>query len=208
MTQALAGFNEHGLILATDSLATSFDEAGTPGYFNVEKLFPLSRFCAILSGGAGLSIPLSQALRQEVARRRGLEDIEELVDFSQPFLSRAYARHLAEHGPGLEGLERVYFILAGYSPHLPPPGYLLSLLGSEEGEPLHVMPVGNVIVMPRHLGMEMRLFKALAAGADMEELLNASKEFLEKMALTKEEVGPPFYYATITPEGYRQVEVN
>jgi hypothetical protein len=208
MTQALAGFNEHGLILATDSLATRFDEAGSPSYFNVEKLFPLSRACAILSGGAGLSIPLSLALRQEIAKHRGLEDIEELVDFGQAFLSRAYARHLAEHGPGPEGLERVYFILAGYSPHLPPPGYMLSLFGSEAGEPLHLMPVSNVIVMPRHLGMEMRLFKALAAGASLEELLKTSKEFLEKMAQTKEEVGPPFYYATITPAGYRQVEVK
>jgi hypothetical protein len=32
-----------------------------------------------------------------------------------------------------------------------------------------------------------------------------SKEFLEKMAALKEEVGPPFYFATITREGYRQV---
>jgi hypothetical protein len=208
MTQALAGFNEHGLILATDSLATRFDEAGAASYFNVEKLFPLSRACAVLSGGAGLSVSLSLSLRREVAKRRGLEDIEELVDFSQAFLSRAYARHLAEHGPGPEGLERVYFILAGYSPHLPRPGYLLSLFGSEEGEPLHTMPVGNVIVMPRHLGLEMRLFKSLAAGAALEELLKISREFLEKMAQAKEEVGPPFYYATITPDGYRQVEVK
>ena len=97
--------------------------------------------------------------------------------------------------------------LAGYSANLPPPGYLLALLGSEEGEPLHAMPVSNVIVMPRNLGMEMRLFKALAAGASLKELLKMSQEFLEKMARTKEEVGPPFYYATITPAGYQALEL-
>jgi hypothetical protein len=207
MTQALAGFNQHGIILATDSLATRFDEEGRPSYFNVEKLFPLTRHCAIVSGGAGVSVPLSLALRQEIAKARGLEDFEEMVDFALVFLSRGYARHLAHHGPGEEGLQRIYFILAGYSANLPPPGFGLALLGSDEGEPLHPMPLGNVVVMPRNLGMEMRLFKTLATAADLKELLRISKEFLEKMAQTKEEVGPPFYFATITPTGYQAVVV-
>jgi hypothetical protein len=57
--------------------------------------------------------------------------------------------------------------------------------------------------MPRNLGMEMRLFKALAASLTLDELLEMSREFLEKQAELKEEVGPPYYYATITSEGYR-----
>lgn len=207
MTQALAGFNQHGIVLATDSLATRFNADGRPESFNVEKLFPLSPHCAILSGGAGVSLPLSLALRQEITRRRGLEDLEEIVDFALMFLSRGYAHHLALHGHGDAGLRRVYFILAGYSPTLPPPGFRLTLLGSEEDEALHPVPVGNVVVMPRNLGMEIRLFKALTADADLHELLRQSKEFLEKMADAKEEVGPPFYFATITAAGYQAVEV-
>jgi hypothetical protein len=207
MTQALAGFNEHGIVLATDSLATRFDADGRPAYFNVEKLLPLSRHCAVLSGGAGLSVPLSLALRQEIGKRRGLEDIDEIVDFSLAFLSKSYARRLAHHGPGPDELRRIYFILAGYSPDLPPPGFRLALLGSEADEPLNPMPVGNLVVMPRNLGMEMALFKALTAGAGLDELLGLSRDFLEKMARTKEEVGPPFYFATITAEGYQPVEV-
>ncbi|MBW1990988.1 MAG: hypothetical protein JRI59_02465, partial [Deltaproteobacteria bacterium] len=82
MTQALVAYNQYGIILATDSRATRFDEAGRPSYFSVEKLFPLGRHSAVLSGGAGVSLPLSLALRQEVSKRRGLEDIEDLVDFS------------------------------------------------------------------------------------------------------------------------------
>jgi hypothetical protein len=207
MTQALAGFNRRGIILATDSLATRYDDEGRPTYFNVEKLFPLSTHCAILSGGAGVSVPLSLALRQEIAKRRGLEDLEEIVDFSLMFLSRGYAHHLAHHGRGEAGLRRIYFILAGFSPNLPPPGYHLALLGSEEDEPLHPIQVGNVVVMPRNLGMEMRLFKALTGEADLGELLRQSKEFLEKMAEAKEEVGPPFHFATITAAGYQAVTV-
>ena len=59
--------------------------------------------------------------------------------------------------------------------------------------------------MPRNLGLEMRLFKALNGGATLEELLDLGKTFLEKMAAVEEEVGGPFYFATITAAGYREV---
>lgn len=208
MTQALAGFNEHGIVLATDSRATHFDAAGQQEVFNVKKLFPLDQCCAILSGGAGVSVPLSQDLRGQLTRHPGQLDLEEMVQFALPFLSQGYGRQLERHGPEAEGLRRIYFILAGYSPQRPPPGYALYLLGSEENElPLKLIPVNNMVVMPRNLGMEMRLLKALNQGAALDEILGMSKEFLEKMAALREAVGPPFYFATITSEGYREVEM-
>ncbi len=204
MTQALAGFNEHGVVLATDSRATRFDAAGQPEIFNVNKLFPLNRWCGILSGGAGISVPLSLALRRQIARHPGSLDLEEMVEYAIPFLSRGYQRHLETHGPEAEGFRRLYFILAGYVPHLPPPRFQLALLGSEDNElPLKQIKIGNLVVMPRNLGMEMRLFQALNRGADLEEILHLSKDFLEKMAAAKEEVGPPFQFATITSRGYQ-----
>ena len=110
------------------------------------------------------------------------------------------------HGPEAEGFRRIYFILAGYVPDSPPPHFQMVLLGSEENElPLRRIQIGNVVVMPRNLGMEMRLFKALNQGADLEEVLHLSKDFLEKMAAVKEEVGPPFHYATITSRGYQSI---
>lgn len=208
MTQALAGFNAHGLFLATDSRATRFDAAGHAEGFNVRKLFPLGPQCAVLSGGAGVSVPLSQGFARMLQRHPGPLDLEEITHFALDFLSQGYARHLEKHGPEPEGFRRLYFILAGYDPEKPPPGYQLFLLGSEENElPLRLIPVGNLVVMPRNLGMEMRLFQALAAGLALDELLEMSKEFLEKQAELKEEVGPPYYYATITSEGYRTFNV-
>ena len=132
MTQALAGFNDHGLLLATDSRATRFDAAGRGEYFTVKKLLPLGRHAAILSGGAGVSVPLAQALRREISHRQGLDHLEDMVDFALDFLSRGYQHHLERHGPELEGFRRLYFILAGYSEDKPPPGFSLFLLGSEE----------------------------------------------------------------------------
>jgi len=207
VTQALAAFDEHGLVLATDSQATRFTESGQAEFFSVEKLMPLGRFSAILSGGAGVSVPLTLALRHEIGQRRGLDDLEHMVEFALEFLTRGYHRYLHQHGPEPEGFRRIYFIMAGYSPDYPPPGFRLYLLGSEENEPLQIIPITNLVVMPRNLGMEMRLFKALTTNATLADLLDLSKEFLEKQAELKEEVGPPYYYATITPAGYRPAEV-
>ena len=206
MTQALAGFNEHGIVLATDSLATRFAAAGQPEIFNVNKLFALDRRSAILSGGAGVSVSLSLALRRQIARHAAPLDLEEMVEFALPVLSQGYGRHLETHGPEAEGFRRLYFILAGYVPDSPPPHFQMVLLGSEDNElPLRRIQIGNVVVMPRSLGMEMRLVKALKQGADLEEVLHLSKDFLEKMAAVKEEVGPPFHYATITSRGYQSI---
>ncbi len=206
MTQTLAGLNEHGIVLATDSRATRFNDAGQPEIFTVNKLFALDRRSAILSGGAGVSVPLSLALRHQIVRHPGALSFEEIVEFALAFLSRGYERHLDEHGPEAEGFRRIYFILAGYSPDSPPPHFEMVLLGSEENElPLRRIQIGNAVVMPRNLGMEMRLFQALNQGADLEDILHLSQDFLYKMAVAKEEVGPPFHFAIITSRGYQPI---
>ena len=206
MTQTLAGLNEHGIVLATDSRATRFDAQGQPEIFTVNKLFALDRRSAILSSGAGVSVPLSQALRHQLVRHPGALAFEDMVEFALPFLSRGYERHLDEHGPEAEGFRRIYFILAGYCPHSPPPHFEMVLLGSEENElPLKTIQIGNMVVMPRNLGMEMRLFKALNQGADLEAILHLSRDFLKNMAAVKEEVGPPFHFAIITSRGYQPI---
>ena len=206
MTQALVGLNEHGIVLATDSRATRFNAAGEAEIFTVSKLFALDRRTAILSGGAGVSVSLSLALRQQIARHPGPLDLEDMVEFALPFLSQSYERHLEKHGPEAEGFRRIYFILAGYIPNGPPPLFKLVLLGSEENElPLKRIQAGNVVIMPRNLGMEMRLFKALSQGADLEDVLHLSRDFLLHMAAVKEEVGPPFHFAIITSRGYQPI---
>lgn len=207
MTQTLAAFDEHGVVLATDSRATRFVEDGQVEFFAVDKLFALGKFAAVVSGGAGVSVPLSQALRQAISQRRGLDDLDDIVEFALQFLGQGYVNYLRQHGAEPEGFRRLYFIMAGYSPDYTSPGYKLYLLGSEENEPLKIIPVGNLVVMPRNLGMEMRLFKSLAANTALPELLAMSREFLEKQAAAKEEVGPPYIYATITPAGFQPVEM-
>jgi len=209
MTQALAGFNENGIVLATDSRATVYTGEGERQFLSVEKLYSIGKHLAILSGGSGVSVTLSLALRHQLMRREGLLDLDEIVAFSLDFLSRGYALHLEQHGPAREGLGRIYFILAGVFPEAPPPGYQLILIGSDENTvPLQRMGVGNVVVMPRNMGMEVRLARALSRNGPLDEILGMSRDFLEKMASTEDVVGSPFFFATLTREaGYRQVKL-
>jgi hypothetical protein len=208
MTQALAGFNDQGIVLATDSRATRYMPDGQQEYFYVEKLYPIGNHMVVLSGGAGVSVSLSLALRHQLIRRQGLLDLEELVEFSIGYLSDGYGRHIDQHGPDREGLQRIYFILAGFFPELPPPGYQIILLGSENNElPLRRIAVTNQVVMPRNMGMEMRLLKTLSQNGPVEEILEMSRSFLEKMSGIEEAVGPPFYYAVIDRDGYRPMRL-
>jgi hypothetical protein len=206
MTQTLVGFNQHGIIMAADSRATRFAPTGAKEFFSVEKLFPLGRYSGIVSGGSGVSIPLTHLLVQEV-QRRGLLGVEDILEFAVPFLSEKYGAYLEAHGPEeYEEFRRLNFILAGYSLEAPDSQYQIYLIESENNAlPFKVTPVQPLLVMPRNLGMEMRLFKALHQGLALTALLELCQAFLAKMAEVQEEIGPPFYFATITRAGFRRV---
>ncbi|WP_449244050.1 hypothetical protein [Desulfobacca acetoxidans] len=206
MTQTLAGFNRHGIIMASDSRATRFNARGEKEYFSVEKLFPLGRYAGIVSGGSGVSIPLTHGLRQEVLHR-GLLAVEDILEYAEPFLSARYADYLAVHGPEKEEeLRRLNFIIAGYSLEDPDHQYQIYLVESENNAlPFKITQVQPLLVMPRNLSMEMRFHKALIAGAGLDELACLCRDFLEKVSGLQEGIGPPFYFATITRAGYRSL---
>jgi hypothetical protein len=42
-------------------------------------------------------------------------------------------------------------------------------------------------------------------GSSLNQLLILCKSFLKKRSMEGEEVGPPFYFATITPFGYKEI---
>ena len=219
MTQIIACSTAEGIVLATDSRATWFDEAGEKNHFSLKKLLRLGSHSALLSAGAGIGVEMSLAF-QNFLQRRGAEAIEDMAPMALSFFTDQYGKWLAPRRisdasspltpdqTSEEGLplNEVYLILAGYSFRDRARPYPLYLFSSEgEGGAVKVLPTSHIIVVPRSLSMERRLEAQRETGLPLESLLTLCKSFLKKRSGEEEEVGPPFYFATITISGYHEV---
>jgi hypothetical protein len=219
MTQVIACSTPEGIVLATDSRATWFDETGEMRHFNLRKLLRLSSHSALLSAGAGIGMEMSLAY-QKFLQRRGTEAIEDVANTAFFFFTDHFGKWLGQRerqpsfspltagGPSEEPLplNEVYLILAGYSFKDRARPYHLHLF-STEGEKISIktLPTSEIIVVPRSLSMEKRLETQRETGSPLNPLLTLCKSFLNKRSGEGEDVGRPFYFATITAFGYKEV---
>jgi hypothetical protein len=219
MTQIIACSTPEGIVLATDSRATWFDETGEKRHFSLKKILRLTSHSALLSAGAGIGVEMSLAF-QHFLQRRGTEAIEDVVHMALFFFTDQYGKCLGKRetprapspptsdGPSEEAvpLNEVYLILAGYSFRDRARPYHLHLLSSErEGTSIKALPTSHIVVVPRSLSMERRLETQREMGSPLDPLLALCKSFLKKRSGEGEEVGPPFYFAAITPSGYKEI---
>ena len=219
MTQVIACSTHEGIVLATDSRATWFDQAGERGHFSLKKLLRLTSHSAILSAGAGIGVEMSLAF-QNFLQRQGAEAIDDIAHMALFFFTDQYGKWLSQRGlhrpfspsaPDEESeevlpLNEVYLILAGFSFRDRAQPYQVHLFTSE-GEKISIraLPTSQIIVVPRSLSLEKRLENQRMTGSSLDQLLALCKSFLKKRSMEGEEVGPPFYFATITPFGYKEI---
>ena len=95
MTQVIACSTPEGIVLATDSRATWFDEAGGMRHFSLKKLLRLNSHSALLSAGAGIGVEMSLAF-QSFLQRRGTEAIEDMVNMAIFFFTDHYGKWLGQ----------------------------------------------------------------------------------------------------------------
>jgi 20S proteasome alpha/beta subunit len=218
MTQVIACSTADGILLATDSLATWFDQTGAMRHFNLKKILRLGSHTAMVSAGIGIGVEIGSAF-QEFLQERRVEGIEEVLRYALPFFTDRYVKFLREREMNLD-LSRssddgesdepspwggIYFILAGYSFKDRQQPYHLHLLGSEEnGDSITPYSTSPILLIPRSLSMEKRLEAQRLTGSPVGQLLSLCKSFLRKRSADGE-VGPPFYFATITQAGFREV---
>jgi hypothetical protein len=218
MTQVIACSTADGILLATDSLATWFDQTGAMRHFNLKKILRLGSHTAMVSAGIGIGVEIGSAF-QEFLQERRVEGIEEVLRYALPFFTDRYVKFLREREMNLD-LSRssddgesdepspwggIYFILAGYSFKDRQQPYHLHLLGSEEnGDSITPYSTSPILLIPRSLSMEKRLEAQCLTGSPIGQLLSLCKSFLRKRSADGE-VGPPFYFATITQAGFREV---
>jgi hypothetical protein len=219
MTQIIACSTPEGIVLATDSRATRFDETGERKHFSLKKLLRLNSHSALLSAGAGIGVEMSLAF-QNFLQRRGTEAIEEVAHTALFFFTDQYGKWLGQRemqhslSPPTPGgtseeappLNEVYLVLAGYSFRDRAQPYHLHCFSSERQRfCIKALATSQVIVVPRSLSMEKRLEAERERGSPLDPLLILCKTFLKKRAEEGEDVGPPFHFATITPFGYKEV---
>lgn len=218
MTQVIACSTPEGILLATDSLATWFDQTGAMKHFNLKKILRLGSHTAMVSAGIGIGVEIGSAFQKFLQERR-VEGIEEVLRFAPPFFTDRYVKFLRKREMDLD-LSRpsddgesdepspwggVYFILAGYSFKDRQQPYHLHLLGSDEnGDSITPYSASPILLIPRSLSMEKRLEVQCLAGSSIGHLLSLCKSFLMKRS-AEGEVGPPFYFATITRAGFREM---
>lgn len=218
MTQVIACSSPEGILLATDSLATWFDETGVMRHFNLKKILRLGSHAAMVSAGIGIGVEMGSAFKKFLQERR-VEGIEEVLRLAPPFFTDRYAKFLRERKMDLDRSRPlndgesdepspwrgVYFILAGYSFKDRQQPYHLHLLGSDETEngiiPYSASPI---LLIPRSLSMEKRFEAQRQTGSSIGSLLSLCKSFLKKRSIDGE-VGPPYYFATITRAGFREI---
>ena len=218
MTQVIACSTAEGILLATDSLATWFDQTGAMRHFNLKKILRLGSHTAMVSAGIGIGVEIGSAF-QKFLQERGVEGIEEVLRCAPPFFTDRYVTFLRERGRNLDLSKPsddgesdelspwagVYFILAGYSFKDRQQPYHLRLLGSEEnGDSIIPYSTSPILLIPRSLSMEKRLEAQCLAGSSVGNLLSLCKSFLKRRSV-EGEVGSPFYFATITQAGFREI---
>ncbi len=219
MTQVMACSTHEGIVLATDSRATWFDQAGEMKHFSLKKLLRLGSHSAMVSAGAGIGVEMSLAF-QNFLQRQGAEAIDDIAEMGLFFFTEQYGQWLSQRGmqppfsprplgeesEEMHPLNEVYLILTGYSFKDHDQPFHLHLLSSE-GERILIkaLQTSQVIVVPRSLSMERKLEAQCETGSSLDQLLTLCKLFLKKRSAEGEEVGPPFYFATITPTGYREI---
>jgi hypothetical protein len=205
MTQILSGICSEGIMVATDSTATTFDADGKERQFSIDKLFAIGTHAFIVSGGMGISVDLSKSFKEYVEQRR-LVGIERIIAAAGPYLSDRFRQALGRMGQdkGMEGeLDRIYFVVGGYSFRSQEDPYQLALWGKEEGQlSLQRIQIANSVAIPRTLAGETRLFRMCQENSPLENLIKFAGEFLERQAKTNPQIGPPFWFGTVTSSGF------
>lgn len=160
---------------------------------------------------------------QDFLQRRGTEAIEDVAHMALFFLTDQYGRWLGQReishasfpltldktSEDALPLDEVYLVLAGYSFRDRAHPYHLYLFSSEgEGTAINALPTSQIIVIPRSFSMERKLVTQRETGSPLDPLLALCKSFLKRRSGEGDEVGPPFYFATITPFGYKEISAE
>jgi hypothetical protein len=207
MTQEILYCTPQGIVLASDSLVVHIAEDGQRRHYARKKLFPLGKWAALVTAGAYIGIDISRRF-SALAQDEGLVDLERLLPAAQSFFEQAYERfiHLnrswfAAHPLAYRSL---YLLLVGRGDRHKD-GWQAHLLSSEEHQlPFQRTSIGEILTIPRRLGIEGQLMARLKTGRSLEDVAAFCDTALSVLAeRDPEQVGAPFQVAILDQQGFR-----
>jgi hypothetical protein len=208
MSQIVVCHDANGIVLATDGKAIDFDPQGEMIHLEVDRLVQLSPCTAILAGGAADGVQMCHALKNFLREER-LDHVDEVYGAALPFLGTEFERFMRKRCETLpvDPIHHVYFILAGYTVKDTERPYRSYLVWTKKNRPqLDSDEISFAYTAPRIMGLEYALNRLCQENEDLDRLLSEIKKSMEKVARNQDEIGPPYYYAFITADGFRRVQ--
>ncbi len=201
MSQLIACKTQDGIVMGADSKAVDLDANGNLIEFKVDRLHPLSKYTAILNGGAAAGDGMCQALKNFTVEEN-LNYVDEIHQAALPFMASEYERYMrkqCEVQP-IDPVHQVSFILGGYTPK--DDRFQLYLLWTQRKLPLlDSDEIGTAFCIPRVIKMEHRLNQMAIQNAGLDDLMTTVRKGLEELAGINDEISQPFNFATIYKDG-------
>lgn len=207
MSQIIAGQTKEGIVLAVDAKAVDVDMQGNIVHTTVDRLYPLGPRAAVAAGGAPEGAEMARLLSRFIAEEK-LEEIEDIYPAALSFLSSQFndfARKICRVVP-VDPVHQIHFILAGVSLQDQENPYKLYLVWTKKKQPqLDGEEIRYAFTVPRRMALEYRLSQMAQRGATVDEMLQELRAAMESLTWYKEEVGPPYRFAVLGKEGFREV---
>ncbi len=203
MSQLVACRFAGGVILAADR-RVAVSRAGVHQVHSVQKLFALGSSAAVATSGAAVGIAVSRNLYRFL-RKRSSPSLEEVEAYALSVFQKEYTEFTRQGEKWFrdhpDAHRRSYLLLAGRTAA---GACAFRFYGSEaHHEPYRLLPTADTLTAPRRLGLEGRLCRAVADGADGESLLRVVLDGLSAVAAKDDAVGGPFDYVIFEGGGAR-----
>jgi hypothetical protein len=207
MTQEILYRSPSGIVLASDSLVIHISEDGRRQRFAVRKLFRLGQRAALVTAGAFAGVRISEGFAR--TQEHTPLPFEQLALAAERFFEREYGRFIEENRSWFsahpQAYRSLYVLLAGLSQDDGSPfGQTLFLSSEEHRLPFQSQSTGEILTIPRRLGLEGQLMLQAKRGTSLEDVAAFCHWALGTLAEREpEQVGGPFHVAILDEAGFR-----
>ncbi|MFW6055495.1 MAG: hypothetical protein ACOC9D_06270, partial [Thermodesulfobacteriota bacterium] len=194
--------------LAADSKGYAFDEQGKMQEMSINPLIPLGEKAALLAGGDADAVHAGQAL-SEFIHQEGLSLIPEIYAAALPFLNSEYEKlmRLKCNCLPVDPIQHMYFILAGMTESQESPFQLHLIWARKKLPQLDGDEISSAFSVPRQMGLEYKLGQLIADEAALALIVSTIQQEMRRLnTIDASLASPPFTFATITADGFRQLE--